>query len=952
MLMRTAFFCLPVLVLTSFSLSQEGSRDIRIDSLPAKQSLENTGVHTGKTFVLLIGINKYPPAISSLEYCVQDVEGLAESLKKSGVPENHIVLMTDDAARIEFRPSKTNIEHQIEAIAKRTRENDQLILAFSGHGATVAGSKHYLCPNDTNFDDIETLISKDRIDDILERCSAKRKLFILDACRNEVAVRGSRSLGGVKSLADPLGNKETQGFVTLASCSKGQRSWEDPNIGHGVFTYYVMKGLEGEADHNPINGNQDGIITLQELYAYTMDNTRRHVRKLRNVAQLPTRIGEMSGTFTLLKYDRLKPLRDKIVPDYEAMLVAVNQNNPAKDYFDEHDDDKLSLWREGAEKGIAEAQVLYGECLEKGVGQSEDVRLAAEYYRKAALQGNEQALKRLRRSEKGFIAENTYAVLIGIDEYRHFPSLKCCASDVITLAESLKSRGIPSKNLILLTHGHTDPRYHPKKENIERLLEKASSSRKEDQQFIVVFSGLGSASGLCPADASGDDPASMVSWKWIGEKLEQSAALRKLLIVDAGYVPPESFGETLDFFTLLSACSEGQTSYVTENEEHSIFFRGLIEGMETRANAKDAESLTLEAFYKEVLEKTGRHVPKRWSKSLGHTVQNTQTPLLKGACRLPLVIPDNNFVQTQIRMRKICDKIIKGVENIFTGIFFTIPEPSLHDLLNTPPTSFANAENFSKDFGISLEDIESGIQKNIPEALFIGSFLSFFSRSEKVDPKMLREAMKQGMPQASIIFFMLSFHNKELQEEAIRYLQQFASAHYAPAQSLIGFSLLFTATEDKENAKTQTVEWFQKAAEQNYPPAQYAMGCFYSEKFFLAKADFEKDDKIAADWFRKAAEQDCMTAQWALADAYENGSGIDLNLREAVKWYRKAAEQNLADAQYNLGLCYETGKGVEKNIVDASAWYAKASASGHKDAKGALEKIEAAKTQAADTSPQ
>src|SRR2546430_6337993 len=49
--------------------------------------------------------------------------------------------------------------------------------------------------------------------------------------------------------------------------------------GHGIFTYYVVKGLEGEADENA-----DGIVTADELVEYVHQN----VRQVTNAQQNPT----------------------------------------------------------------------------------------------------------------------------------------------------------------------------------------------------------------------------------------------------------------------------------------------------------------------------------------------------------------------------------------------------------------------------------------------------------------------------------------------------------------------------------------------------------------------------------------------------------------------------------------------------------------------------------------
>jgi TPR repeat protein len=50
-----------------------------------------------------------------------------------------------------------------------------------------------------------------------------------------------------------------------------------------------------------------------------------------------------------------------------------------------------------------------------------------------------------------------------------------------------------------------------------------------------------------------------------------------------------------------------------------------------------------------------------------------------------------------------------------------------------------------------------------------------------------------------------------------------------------------------------------------------------------------RDYRRAVDWFRKAAEQNYGPAQFNLAVLYQNGVGVPLNYPEAYKWFTLAA---------------------------------------------------------------
>jgi uncharacterized caspase-like protein len=115
-------------------------------------------------------------------------------------------------------------------------DDDLLIIAFSGHGISLGG-KSFLCPSVVALDEPTTMIALDGIYDRLNNCSAKFKLMLVDACRNDPRPGGTRSFSateGTKQLARSLQEiKLPQGVVLLNSCAPGEISWEETTFGHG-----------------------------------------------------------------------------------------------------------------------------------------------------------------------------------------------------------------------------------------------------------------------------------------------------------------------------------------------------------------------------------------------------------------------------------------------------------------------------------------------------------------------------------------------------------------------------------------------------------------------------------------------------------------------------------------------------------------------------------------------
>ena len=82
-----------------------------------------------------------------------------------------------------------------------------------------------------------------------------------------------------------------------------------------------------------------------------------------------------------------------------------------------------------------------------------------------------------------------------------------------------------------------------------------------------------------------------------------------------------------------------------------------------------------------------------------------------------------------------------------------------------------------------------------------------------------------------------------------------------------------------------------------------------------------EDKKKALEWYRKAADQGYAPAQLNLGLVYDQGDGIPADPNRAFKWYRLAAEQGLAEAQMNLGYLFGTGRGAPQDYLKAHLWY-------------------------------
>jgi TPR repeat protein len=82
----------------------------------------------------------------------------------------------------------------------------------------------------------------------------------------------------------------------------------------------------------------------------------------------------------------------------------------------------------------------------------------------------------------------------------------------------------------------------------------------------------------------------------------------------------------------------------------------------------------------------------------------------------------------------------------------------------------------------------------------------------------------------------------------------------------------------------------------------------------------EQDQKQAAFWYEKAAEQGHPEAQYNLARLYATGQGVTRDQEQALRWVRAAASQGYAPAQARFGLRYANGSGIQQDHRLAYLW--------------------------------
>lgn len=123
-----------------------------------------------------------------------------------------------------------------------------------------------------------------------------------------------------------------------------------------------------------------------------------------------------------------------------------------------------------------------------------------------------------------------------------------------------------------------------------------------------------------------------------------------------------------------------------------------------------------------------------------------------------------------------------------------------------------------------------------------------------------------------------------------------------------------------EATRDKTFEWVKKAADLNYPEAQFAMGYFLTNGL-----GFPKDERQGFEYYLKAANQGNPAAQASVGDEYLLGGLVKKDEKEALRWYQLSAKQDFATAINNIGTFYLNGQGgLPKDSQKAMEWHVRA----------------------------
>ena len=240
----------PPLQTLTLSIQPTGIKADDVDQIPAVTA----GFHQPHTYLLSIGIGSYrDQQVPSRKFASLDAEMVATYFQSlGGLPASNVRLLQDWKA---LRPDID--EALLDWLPTHMNKDAVVIVYFAGLASVSATGDTFLVPYDGTATSTSRAYPLKDLEAALSRLKAKQTVFLFDGIISRM-VPDSRT----KPVL-PQWNPTGSSTLHVIGTSGIGRGLEDDEHRHGLFTYYLLRALRGEADTN-----RDGDVTVGETVAY------------------------------------------------------------------------------------------------------------------------------------------------------------------------------------------------------------------------------------------------------------------------------------------------------------------------------------------------------------------------------------------------------------------------------------------------------------------------------------------------------------------------------------------------------------------------------------------------------------------------------------------------------------------------------------------------------------
>ncbi|WP_426027241.1 caspase family protein [Brevundimonas sp. TWP2-3-4b2] len=270
-----------------------------------------------RVVAVIVGLEAYRPGPNQIEavaFAQADAQAFQQAVETAFAAHRpEICLLTNEGA------TYGDLINQIAARAYGLGPADLFIFYYAGHGFHD-DSGNRLTVWDTNLINVSgtTIGVEEHILGPLRRSECQRVLAFVDACASRVKPLGRKAVTALDAAEFGKLLKTAAFNAVFLSCRAGEESFPDSDLGHGIWTFYLLRALNGFA---PEAIDQRGFITAATLQDYLRQEVPRHVASHPRLqaTQTPEAIVAATSTFAI-----------RHVADWQSTPAKAGQPEQAK----------------------------------------------------------------------------------------------------------------------------------------------------------------------------------------------------------------------------------------------------------------------------------------------------------------------------------------------------------------------------------------------------------------------------------------------------------------------------------------------------------------------------------------------------------------------------------------------------------------------------------------------
>ena len=228
--------------------------------------------HDPNALAIIIGVDEYELA-SSAPWSNSDAALFYDYANTVlGVDYERIKLLRGEEAK--GRDIWKSFSQWVPALSEPNQSN--IYVFFAGHGlASEDGTDAYIVPWDGDPELLErtAILRKDLIEG-LQRLAPKSVTLFMDTCYSGTGKGGKSTLvadaRALRMIRDRDYRELPENFTLFSASANNEIASSHPTQKHGLFSYWMMRGLGGDAD-----SNNDQKITAGELHGFISKNVQK-----------------------------------------------------------------------------------------------------------------------------------------------------------------------------------------------------------------------------------------------------------------------------------------------------------------------------------------------------------------------------------------------------------------------------------------------------------------------------------------------------------------------------------------------------------------------------------------------------------------------------------------------------------------------------------------------------